>query len=73
MSKTFQTDEDEMIYHLELHRDTISWLCEQLDRKSIKNKRTRGNSAEGDILLIKPEDAGVVRQMIRELHKKFNE
>lgn len=73
MSKTFETDEDEMIYHLELHRDTISWLCEQLDRKGIKNKRTRGNSAEGDILLIKPEDAGVVRQMIRELHKKFNE
>lgn len=73
MSKTFETDEDEMIYHLELHRDTISWLCKQLDRKGIKNKRTRGNSAEGDILLIKPEDAGVVRQMIRELHKKFNE
>ena len=73
MSKVFETDEDEMIYHLSLHRDTISWLCEQLDRMGIKNRRTRGNSAEGDILLIKPEDAEVVRQMIRELHKKFNE
>ena len=72
MSKTFETDEDEMIHHLELHRDTISWLCEQLDRKGIKNKRTRGNSAEGDILLINPDDAEVVRQMIREFHKKFN-
>ncbi|ENF7816823.1 hypothetical protein ABR157_002601 [Enterobacter soli] len=73
MSQTFETDEDEMIYHLELHRDTISWLCEQLDRRGIKNRRTRGNSAEGDILLIKPEDAEAVRQMIRDLHKKFNE
>ncbi|WP_221034597.1 hypothetical protein [Pseudomonas viridiflava] len=73
MTKVFETDEDEMIYHLLLHRDTISWLCEQLDRMGIKNTRTRGNSAEGDILLIKPEDAEVVRQMIRELHKKFNE
>lgn len=73
MSRTFETDEDEMIYHLELHRDTISWLCEHLDRKGIKNRRTRGNSAEGDILLIKAEDAETVRQMIRELHKTFNE
>lgn len=73
MSKIFETDEDEMIYHLELHRDTISWLCELLDRKGIKNKRTRGNNSEGDILLIKPEDAEIVRQMIRELHKTFNE
>ncbi|WP_426607917.1 hypothetical protein [Pantoea anthophila] len=73
MSQIFETDEDEMIYHLKLHRDTISWLCEQLDRRGIKNRRTRGNSAEGDILLIKPEDAEAVRQMIRDLHKKFNE
>lgn len=73
MSQTFETDEDEMIYHLELHRDTISWLCGQLDRRGIKNRRTHGNSAEGDILLIKPEDAEEVRQMIRDLHKDFNE
>ncbi|WP_225085922.1 hypothetical protein [Pectobacterium colocasium] len=73
MSENFETDEDRMIYHLELHRDTISWLCKKLDEKGIKNKRTRGNSAEGDILLIKPEDAEIVRQMIRELHKTFNE
>lgn len=72
MSKTFETDEDEMIYHLELHRDTINWLCELLDKKGIKNKRTRGNSAEGDILLIKREDTENVRQMIREFHKTFN-
>jgi len=53
MSKTFETDEDEMIYHLELHRDIISWQCKQLDKKGIENIKTRGNSAEGDILLIK--------------------
>lgn len=73
MSRIFETDEDEMIHHLELHRDTISWLCKLLDKKGIKHKRTRGNSAEGDILLVKPEDAEAVRQMIRELHRTFSE
>ncbi len=73
MSKTFETDEDKMIYHLELHRDTITWLCKQLDRNGIKHIRTRGNSSEGDILLINPEHAELVRQMIKDFHKKFNE
>ncbi|GAB7222842.1 hypothetical protein VoSk93_20580 [Vibrio owensii] len=72
MSREFETDEDEMIFHLQLHRDTITWLCEKFKEQGIKHKRTRGNTPEGDILLINEEDAPKVKSLIRHYHKEFN-
>lgn len=72
MSREFETDEDEMIFHLELHRDTISWLCDKFDKQGIKYKRTRGNTPKGDILLINKEDTTEVKNLIRHYHKELN-
>ena len=73
MNRVFETDEDEMIYHLALHKDTVTWLCDKLSAEGIKFKRTRGNSAEGDILLINHSDEPKVKEMIRSYHRQFNE
>ncbi|UNW06316.1 MULTISPECIES: hypothetical protein [unclassified Acinetobacter] len=72
MVRNFETDEDEMIFHLELHRDVITWLCNKLEKNGIKYKRTRGNSSKGDILLINKNDTSRVQEMIRNYHKEFN-
>lgn len=71
MSRVFETDEDEMIFRLELHRDTITWLCAKLDAAGIKHQRTRGNSPKGDILLINEKDSQKVKSMIRQYHDEF--
>lgn len=72
MANNFETDEDQMIHQLELHRDTITWICNKLSEENIKFERTRGNSAKGDILLISESDTGKVKQLIRQWHQSFN-
>ena len=72
VNDNFETDEDRMIYALELHRDTIKWFCNKLEEKGIRYKVTKGNSAKGDILLVDPEDAYIVKEMINSLHKENN-
>jgi len=72
MSREFETDEDEMIFHLALHRDTIAWLCERFKEHGIKHKITRGNTPEGDILLINQKDTPQVKNLIRHYHREFN-
>ncbi|MDN5418829.1 MAG: hypothetical protein L0G09_15475 [Acinetobacter sp.] len=72
MSRIFETDEDEMIFHLTMHRDTITWLCNKLEENRVKYERTRGNTPKGDILLINKEDADFVKEMIRNYHKDLN-
>lgn len=72
MTRVFETDEDEMIFHLALHRDTITWLCNKLEENGIEYKRTRGNTPKGDILLINKDDKSKVQEMIRNYQKEFN-
>lgn len=72
MKREFETDEDEMIFHLELHRDTITWLCEKLKNNEIKHIRTRGNTPEGDILLVNESDATKVKNLVRACHTEYN-
>lgn len=72
MSREFDTDEDEMIFHLELHRDTIIWLSKKLDEQGIRHKITRGGTSQGDILLINEDDAHKVKDIIRKYHIEFN-
>lgn len=39
--KEFETDEDMMIYHYEVHRDIIKWVIEQMAKEGIPCKRTK--------------------------------
>jgi len=71
-SDDFETDEDYMIYQLELHRDLITWICNKLSEHNIPFERTRGNSPKGDILLISVDDTPRVKEMVREWHLKFS-
>lgn len=68
----FETDEDRMIYQLELHRDIITWICTKLTEFGIPFERTRGNSAKGDILLISASDSDRVKFLVREWNMSFN-
>lgn len=67
--KTFLTDEDQMIYHLTVHRNMITWLMRQLQREGIEAQRTTGNDPRGDIILLNPEDVPRAQQIIRELRE----
>lgn len=68
----FETDEDRMIYQLELHRDLTSYICSCLDKASIPYKKTVGNDQRGDVLLIERKDIPAVKDMINQLDKKFH-
>ena len=70
--KDFETDEDMMIYHYEVHRDMIKWVIEQMAKEGIPCERTKGSSPKGDILIIKPEDASRVKDIIRQIQSKYN-
>lgn len=70
--KDFETDEDRMIYNLVVHRDMIQWVIEQMAKEGIPCERTKGNSSKGDILIIKPEDASRVKDIIRQIQSKYN-
>lgn len=70
--KEFETDEDMMIYHYIVHRDLIKWVIEQMAKEGIPCEITKGNSSKGDILIIKPEDASRVKDIIRQIQSKYN-
>ncbi|MEG3862347.1 hypothetical protein [Microcoleus sp. herbarium12] len=66
------TDEDQQISRLELHRDLIGWVIQELERANIYSQRTIRNDPNGDILIINPEDAPKVKQIIQDIQRKFN-
>ncbi|MGB3267227.1 MAG: hypothetical protein WBA89_25140 [Microcoleus sp.] len=66
------TDEDQQISRLEVHRDLIGWVIQELERANISSQRTTGNDPEGDILIINPEDAPKVKEIIADIKRKFN-
>ncbi len=71
-NKEWETDEDRMIYDARVHRDLIGWVIKELDKAGIPCKRTKGNDPKGDILLINPDDALRVQEIVRNINKKFN-
>jgi len=70
--KEFETDEDMMIHHYEVHRDMIKRVIEQMAKEGIPCERTTGSSPKGDILIVKPEDASRVKDIIRQIQSKYN-
>ena len=70
--KDFETDEDMMIYYYEVHRDLIKWVIEQMAKEGIPCERTTGGDRKGDILIVKPEDASRVKDIIRQIQSKYN-
>ncbi|MBD2778963.1 hypothetical protein [Iningainema tapete] len=66
------TDEDKMIYKLIVHRNFIGWVIDKLKEEGIFAERTTGNNRNGDILIIKPEDAPRVQEIVRQIQNKYN-
>jgi hypothetical protein len=69
MAETFQTDEDEMIHRLMVHRDLVTWCIQQLRVNGIEAKRTRGNDPHGDIVLIHADDVPQAKAFIHTLQE----
>lgn len=65
-------DEDKMIYKLKVYRDFIGWVINKLKEEGISAQRTIENDRKGDILLINPDDAPRVKEIIRQIQKKYN-
>lgn len=70
--KERETDEDKMIKHYENHRDFITRVIKKLEEEEISCKRTTGNDSNGDILYYKDEDEPKVKEIVRQIHAKFN-
>ena len=68
MADNFPTDEDRMIYRLQVHRNMITWVIQRLAEAGIQAKRTTGNDPQGDIVLLDPADVPRVQQLIRAIH-----
>lgn len=66
------TDEDQMIYKLTVHRDFIGWVIDKLKEEGISAKRTTCGDRNGDILIIKPEDALRVKEIVHNIQNKYN-
>lgn len=72
MSDNFPTDEDRMIYRLQVHRNMIAWVIQRLAAAGIPARRTTGNDPQGDIVLLDPVDVLRVQQIIREIQAENN-
>ena len=70
MNDPLQTDEDRMIYRLQVHRNLIAWLIQRLAEAGIKAKRTTGNDPRGDIVLLNPADIPRVQEIIRAMQQE---
>jgi transcription initiation factor IIE alpha subunit len=71
--KEWETDEDEMIYHLQVHKNLIGWTMDKLKEAGIPCERTKGRDANGDILYYRAEDELRVKQIVREINAKYNQ
>ena len=70
MNDPLQTDEDRMIYRLQVHRNLIAWVIQRLAEAGIKAKRTTGNDPRGDIVLLNPADIPRVQEIIRAMQQE---
>ncbi len=66
-------DEDRQIRRLEIHRDIIGKIIQELAKEGIEATRTTGNSTKGDILIIREEHVPKAKQILRNLNNAFNQ
>ncbi|MBO0349519.1 hypothetical protein J0895_10440 [Phormidium pseudopriestleyi FRX01] len=71
-NQRWDTDEDRMIHKLTVHKNLITWVIQQLEKENIPCQRTTGNDPNGDILVINPEQAPSVKEIIRGINRQFN-
>lgn len=72
ISEEFATDEDRQMDRLIVHRDCIGWLMVKLESRGIRCERTKGNSPDGDLRLCDLTDVPKAREIIQEMHRKYN-
>ena len=72
VDKQWETDEDEMIYQLQVHKHFIGWVISRLEAEGIPSQRTRGNDSRGDIFYQKQEDEPRVKEIVRGIYAKYN-
>ncbi|MDY7012547.1 MAG: hypothetical protein SVX43_02905 [Cyanobacteriota bacterium] len=72
-SRKWNTDEDQKIYQLSVHKNLIGWLIRELKKEGIDARRTTGDDPNGDILIVDREDAPRVKEIIRNAQRKFND
>ena len=73
VEKEWETDEDELIYHIESHKNLIGWVMDKLQTAGIPCERTRGRNPNGDILYYRAEDEAQVKEIVREINAKYNQ
>jgi hypothetical protein len=66
------SDEDRLIKILQLHKALKQWTIAILLRQGIACQETYGNDEKGDIIVIHPEDAPRVQQLLDEIQRQFN-
>lgn len=66
------SDEDRLIRVLQLHKALKQWTIATLLRQGIVCQETYGNDEKGDIIVINPEDAPRVQQLLDEIQQQFN-
>ena len=70
--RRWKTDEDRKIHQLKVHRDFIGWLVCQLEENGISCERTTGDDSNGDILYHNAEDEEKVKEIVRQIQRKYN-
>jgi len=73
VEKEWETDEDELIYHLEAHKNLIGWVMDKLQAAGIPCEGTRGRKPNGDILYYRAEDEARVKEIVREINARYNQ
>ena len=66
------SDEDRQIERLLVHKKLTGWLIAELEKHSIKARRTTNNSSKGDILIVNKEETARVKQILRNLSNNLN-
>ncbi|MGB3560955.1 MAG: hypothetical protein WBA24_20640 [Geitlerinemataceae cyanobacterium] len=67
-----ETDEDKQIARLQIHRDLIGWMIDELEKERIQAVRTRGSNRQGDILIVGEQHITRVKEILREIQQRFN-
>ena len=66
------TDEDKQIARLQVHRDLIQWVIDELEKEGIEALRTSGGNSKGDILIVDENQVTRVKEILRQFRKQFN-
>ncbi len=67
------TDEDKLIERLEVHRELVGWIIQELERKGIKAERTTKNNSKGDIRIDGHSDLTRLQNVLLQIKERFNQ